>query len=388
MWPGRRLVNLFDLRYRLEYLVVSHEPGHWNFSENTDLSEVLVVARKIGQQAAQEDRAEQVVCVNLWRNPNSVFEALAVAHVLAQGTPPDIESGQGALELNVGQVKFGEAVTVPWQRLRADLWIAPCAFAQAELIRAARTLISDAAVYLRGTTPSGTVPLTPLRNLGVLGPDRRDIWDGFQQTESGTPYPAFWGHDASTVMTIAQRPNSYLSPLPTARTSRPLRRATVLWPRAGRMLIAERLRLNTQRLTASRLDQRVLSNVWWPFSLVSDSDDAEKALSLWLNSTLGLLILLSHREETEGAWVDFKKPTLQEMPVLDVTALAPERLQEMADSYDRLCERPLLPFPQMNVDAVRVEIDTVIASSLGLPDVGGLRQLLAREPVVCLEPLS
>jgi len=154
------------------------------------------------------------------------------------------------------------------------------------------------------------------------------------------------------------------------------------------MLIAERLRLNTQRLTASRLDQRVLSNVWWPFSLVSDSDDAEKALSLWLNSTLGLLILLSHREETEGAWVDFKKPTLQEMPVLDVTALAPERLQAMADSYDRLCERPLLPFPQMNVDAVRVEIDTVIASSLGLPDVGGLRQLLAREPVVCLEPLS
>ena len=118
MWPGRRLVNLFDLRYRLEYLVVSHEPGHWNFSENTDLSEVLVVARKIGQQAAQEDRAEQVVCVNLWRNPNSVFEALAVAHVLAQGTPPDIESGQGALELNVGQVKFGEAVTVPYRPSR------------------------------------------------------------------------------------------------------------------------------------------------------------------------------------------------------------------------------------------------------------------------------
>src|SRR5207245_2913143 len=34
--------------YHVECVVVSHEPGAWNFSENTKLSECLVVARWVG----------------------------------------------------------------------------------------------------------------------------------------------------------------------------------------------------------------------------------------------------------------------------------------------------------------------------------------------------
>jgi len=154
------------------------------------------------------------------------------------------------------------------------------------------------------------------------------------------------------------------------------------------VLIAERLRLNTQRLVAARTETPVLSNVWWPLRLLEQNDDYEKALVMWLNSTLGLLILFSHREETQGAWIDFKKPVLSEMPVLDVRRLTPQQIRQLVNAYNALGNQALLPFPQMASDPVRQAIDAAISKVLGLPDLSILRKLLAQEPIVCLRGLS
>lgn len=285
----------------------------------------------------------------------------------------------------LGDVKFGETVSVPWSSLRNGLWMTGCAFAQADLLRAAYHL-AKGNLYRPGTGMSGSITLCPLGELGTLGPDARDIHDGFSLARGKTAFSSFWSHDASVVTTLAQSPNRYLSPLHQAKKGRPLRQAEILWPRAGRLLIAERQRLNTQRLACIRLDASVLSNVWWPLALRQASEEDEKALTLWLNSTLGLITVWAHREETEGAWVKFKKPLLSAMPVLDVRALTTAQRQELAGAYDRLCREPLLPFPQMAQDPVRKAIDEAIAQALGLPDYSVLRELLAREPIVCLRP--
>ena len=167
-----------------------------------------------------------------------------------------------------------------------------------------------------------------------------------------------------------------------------MRNVDLLWPKAGRVLLAERLWLNTQRLVAVRTETPVLSNVWWPMRLLEQNDDVEKALILWLNSTLGLLLLLSHREETKGAWVKFKKPVLAEMPVLDVRALGVDQMKYLVDAYDTLSKQPLLPFPEMASDPVRKAMDAAVSEALSLPDLSVLRSLLAQEPVVCLQALS
>lgn len=389
-WSETRF--LLGLHYQLEYLIVSHEPGHWNFSENTDLSEALVVARKRhGTEPADAGRA---VCVNLWRNPSTAFEALSLAQSLTTGYPPDLATGQGALSLQVGSTKFGEAVSVPWADLRAPwgelrggLWMPPCAYAQNDLLRVAHHLLKGR-LYVPGQGAVADVPLCSLGQLGTLGPDVRDVHDGFVLSTGQTAYPAFWSHDAPLVTTLAQKPNRYLSPLPYAKPGRHLRRASDLWPRAGSLLLAERLWLKTQRLAAVRLESKVLSNVWWPVALAPEDPLAEKALALWLNSTVGLVVLLAHREETRGAWVKFKKPVLAGMPVLNVGALSPGQRQSLAAAYDRLCHEEVLPFPHMAQDPTRQAIDRAIEQALGLPDTGVLRQLLAREPVVCLNPLT
>lgn len=380
----KRTRELIESRYHLEWIVTSHEPDHWNFSENTQLSEVLVIARKRSEAAPDE----QVTCANLWNQPRNAVEALTIARLLREEKPPSVFGAQGARELVLGERKLGEAVSVPWSWLRGRLWGFPAAFAQAELVRLLFHLTAGK-LYLpgQGVFPAdgSTLPLCPLGELGELGFDCRDVHDGFTVAQSHSAFPAFWSHDASRVTTLRQQPNKFLSPLSSPRTNRTvLRSATVLWQKAGRVLLAERLRLNTMRAAAVRVDSRVLSNVWWPFVPPELSEEAEKALVLWLNSSLGLALVAGHREETCGAWVKFKKPVLKAMPVLDVRRLAPEAITGLARAFDRLAEQGLCPFPEMSSDPVRAEIDQAIAQALGLPEFGIVRELLANEPVVCV----
>jgi hypothetical protein len=384
-WERTR--HLFRLRYKLEYIIASHDPGRWNFSENTDLSEVLVIACKLDDPHTIAPAEGRVICLNLWKNPTTVVEALSVAHSVSLASPPDIATGQGAYEVMLGDTKFGEAVAVTWVDIRDGSWMPPCAFGQSDLLRVAHHLVKGS-IHLPGVGVAGKIELCPLRQLGDLGPDARDIHDGFRLAKGITAYPALWSHDASVITSLAQVPNQHLSPLHRAKAGRHLRNVDLLWPKAGRMLIAERLWLNTQRLVTVRTETPVLSNVWWPLRLVEQNDDYEKALVMWLNSILGLLILFSHREETRGAWGKFKKPVLSEMPVLDVRRLTLQQMQQLGDAYDALGNQALLPFPQMGNDLVRQAIDTAISEALRLPDLSILRKLLAQEPVVCLRRLS
>jgi hypothetical protein len=220
-----------------------------------------------------------------------------------------------------------------------------------------------------------------------LGPDPRDVYDAFDLSTSKTAYPSLWGHKAEQIYAMEQKPNRYLEPLAEAKEGRNLRKVADLWPKASGLLITMRSRLNTKRLSAVRLNVKVLSDVWWPLLVRKakfDTAGLEKALALWLNSTLGLLLLIGHREETEGAWVQFKKPVLGRMPVLDFSVINTNVQKKLVHAFDSLCKNLLLPFPNMDSDPTRAAIDEAVAAALHLPDLGILRDLLSREPIVCL----
>ena len=385
-WDRTR--ELFRGKYQVEYIVASHDPDRWNFSESTNLSEVLIVAKKVVNGAATES-SPTVTGVNLWENPTTSFDALAIASQVIQKAAPDIEKGQGALTVGVGKRKMGEAVSIPWEALRDQYtWLLPCAFAQSDLIRAAYYLLQNR-VWIPGRKELIPIPLSPLGELAKLGSDARDVHDAFQLSSSKTAYAAFWGHESDVVRSLAQQPNQHLSPRAEAKEYRHLRKAEDIWPLAGRVLLAERLRVNTHRLSAIRVSKPVLSSTWWPLSLKGDGSAGreEKVLTLWLNSTPGVLLLLAHRGETEGAWMKFKKPVLARLPVLDFRLLTAAQLKELASAYDALSKETLQPFPMMDEDPVRAKIDEALCKVLDLPDLSVLRTLLAQEPIVCLKRL-
>jgi len=383
-WEKTR--ELLKQKYQVEYIVASHDPARWNFSESTSLSEVLLVAKKKPKSESTNDGLVKVV--NLWYNPLTSFESLLIATELLRGSPPELAQ-QGALNIVSGGLKLGEAIAFPWNDLRKMYtWMLPCSFAQSDLIRAAYYLIKGE-LWLPGHKEQNRIPLCQLSKLGVLGPDRRDIHDGFGLSKTATAYPAYIGHNATIVNQIELSPNIHLQPLSRPKKGRPLRKAEDLWAISGKLLIGERLWLNTIRLVSIRMTEKVLSNVWWSFSFFPEieGDEIEKSLALWLNSTLGIIILLANRVETRGAWVDFKKPILRNMPVLDVISLTPKQRQSLVAAYNEISKKVMLPLPQMNGDKGREEIDYAIAEVLGLQDYSIFRKLLAQEPLLSLSKL-
>ena len=88
------------------------------------------------------------------------------------------------------------------------------------------------------------------------------------------------------------------------------------------------------RLVAVRVNEMALSNVWYPLRLMTPSIRANSTRAL-TKFDLGIWLLAGHRVPTQGAWVQFKKPTWNPMPVLDVLSLDSARLETMSNVFDR-----------------------------------------------------
>ena len=193
------------------------------------------------------------------------------------------------------------------------------------------------------------------------------------------------GHNTEHRKGLAAKINKYLAPLVEARQGRRLKPVEQLWPQAGRLLIAERLRLNTTRVLAMHADRPVLSNVW--YSVKTENTDYDQALALWLNSSPGILARLATRTSTEGSWVAMKKGELAKLPVLDVRALPPPQLTALSNLYHQLAGQEFQRLPEMADCPARAALDNGLSQILNLPNLHPLRRMLASEPTVSNRPL-
>ena len=372
---------LIEREFILDIVVASHDPRRWNFSDSTSLSEVLLIATRRPKQTDGDETP--AVFVNLWENPDGVLEAHRAAQAIATTEPASLEETGTAL-LEVDGRHVGEVLSMPASWLAGKQW-SGVQFARADLVRSALQLLDGGEVWIPGSGDAVAVPLRTLGALGEVGPDRRDVWDGFERTDAVTAYPMIENHDTEQRTRLVAEPDRYLAPLTKARRGRNLKTVSQLWPKAGRLLIAERLRLDTARIAAMRCTRRVLSNVWWPVRI--DDEVSERALAIWLNSSLGLLTLLAQRTSTEGSWVGLKKADLERLPVLDVGALSAGQRGDLAALFDKMADEEFERLPAMAQCPARRALDNGVSRILGLPNLATLRELLASEPVVANQPL-
>ena len=369
--------SLIEHDFALNMVISSHDPLRWNFSDSTDLSEALLVATR---RPDSGDSAEcRTTFVNLWQNPDGVLDAHRVAQAITTTTPATLE-GTGTALLEVDGRHVGELLSIPESTFAGKKWPG-VQFARADLIRSAFQLMDNGGVWVPGQGgESASIHLSRLDEIGQVGPDRRRLVDGFDRTNSVTAYPLVAGHDTEQRKGLACSPDSYLSPLTNPRGGQRPGYGDHLWQQSSCLLVAERLRLDTARVVAMRSTTRVLSNVWWPVRV--EDEATEKALAVWLNSSLGLLTILAQRTSTEGGWVAMKKADLEQLPVLDVRQLSSAQIQAMSDLFDDLVEAEFERLPGMASCQSRRVLDDGISEILGLPSLGTLRGLLASEPVV------
>jgi hypothetical protein len=372
-------------RYHLQYVICSHEPKNWNFSESTSLSEVLLILAK-----KRRDESSLTKYINLWSQPKTSVEALAVVREAHRKIAADLSATTGVCEIRTDGKKFGEMTQLSFHGHSQMSWALPASFAQTDLCRVAYFL-SQGKLLLPGLGHIGNLKMVQLSDVATLGPDGRDIYDGFSLTSSSTPYPAFWGYNAEELSKLTQVSNQYLNPLTKPLPGRHLRDANLLWSRSGTLMLPKELRLTTSRVAGVVLPTSALSNVWWPTRWTSDNPQLrtlmEQRLALWFNSTLGLFTMLMQGQETEGAWMKFPKAWYERLQILDLNSLTKSQSAALDKLWVTVKSQDLLPFPQMSGDQTRKLIDDTFSHMLGIPSLDQLRTMLSREPFISMRPI-
>lgn len=316
--------------------------------------------------------------------------------LLSQSTAYDMleNANAASFPLLIGERQIGEAYAVTPQTVAdtTDTWGQLAPFAQSSLNRIAYLLVKSG----RCVTPHLSFPVKPLSGLAEkVGPDRSQVHGSFTLSKIQTQFKALWEHDSQYIKRMNLDINHYLQPKSGVGVQ-----AQNLWDKGkGQLMLAERIRLNTNKLVAVFLSQSALSNVWWSVSLNERKNITKEQLEhyqvLWLNSTFGLMCILSLRQDTEGPWIGLKKETWGHVPLLDTSKLKQNQVEAITELYSTVCDQepPAIPIQIQQAaqkQGWRYELDKklmeiVVGES---KDLTFIYEMLAREPIISLKPLD
>jgi hypothetical protein len=377
-----------------------------SFSADTDIAECLVVGRK-SEPPPGKPASERATFVILDRRPAYPMlggsAAREIRRAMSGGKLRKLEDGPvGGTQIKFGDDVIGHVISAPLpssgplhlSRI-ADLAIAQSAYQLAEQKR----------IWLPSMqqTAAVSVPITTVGKIGGIGPYHMDVKG--ETAEGGIrgpfsisdikpgaapTYPILWAHETEKQRAMSFAPDSEGIPLKGKSADEDAvvaERVAKVWSSASHCHFNRDFRFNSQSTSMQFTPQKAIGGRAWT-SIQLEKIAYEKALVVWANTSLGLLLHWWHANKHQAGRGSIGKSALDSLPVLDVTALKPNQLKEAADIFDEFKSRDLLRFDQIDTDAVRVELDEAFTSRvLGVnSSISGalelLRKKLAREPSI------
>ena len=342
-------------KLHVETIVTSHDPERIYFSENTDIGEMLVICRRwpSGKGAKPPTRV-----VNLAINPATPADAISMAWAVENGAV----AAQG----------YGTAQEWPESRILAGDWGA---------VQFLSPYLCEKFVELRD---AALFPALTLGSVADIGPAGQRIRDAFTRSEmpDAEGRVALWQHDTEVTQSMAANPDSHIVAKPPKAHL-----AERYWQQRGTLMLPQRMRLNTVRTLCAKLDVSALGSLWVPcrFTVEEPSHDiSEKAICVYLNSSVGILALLGNRTNKIPSYPHFSLDDLRMLAVPNFSAIGDAAVAQLAAAYNAHSADMLLPLPQMDSDRVRRALDVEVVSALGLDEetVASIRRSLAAEPSV------
>ena len=337
-------------RFQIDTIVTSHDPKHVSFSENTTIHESLIVARRPGPERLPTR------FISLAKMPRDAHEAILLSDLMNRESP-------------LGD--WGSEHSWPWPRVREGDWTAAL-FYNVALAEAVRDLAA-----LAGTA------LKPAGELCRIEPEGRRVRDAFlRNAKSDSPWttPVLWDHP--TDRQTAMHATADVRAAPKPEKERYARK--VLLQKASRLMIVNRLRTDTVRVTACHADQPLLGSAWVPVRPISANPAYEHALCAWWNSTPGILTLIHSRAKA----LDYTRYALHTLRSLLVPNPNVVSIKPLARAFVKNRTATLLPWPQMHECPTRAVLDVAAARVLGIDGraIARWRELVAREPTVSNRP--
>ena len=352
------------------------------FSADTGMAEVIVVATKCERPV--RGASLDATYVVLDDRPASSLSGVEIARIIES-------KNKGAVRLKAGDQIIGWRVDSPFG---PDIEGHPSGVSNLEVAAAATELTGGRLVLPRYRILA--LPISVLDKLGSRGPVHRDISG---KNPDGTPrgpfdvlefadrtlyaqasWPILWSHSHSAEQAMLVEPCSYGADRNGMRDQ-----ALEVWEGytnstgisiagATRLHVNSDFRVNSQPMAACLTPDLAIGGRAWP-SLhptpedVNETENWEKAICVWLNSTLGLLgrWYVSNRQQPGRA--NLTVTTMGNIPTLDLRAVSAEQARELAAVYNDFERRAMLPANEAYRDDARQELDKrVLCGVLGLPD--------------------
>ena len=338
-------------RFHLEMVVTSHDNRRIYFSENTNIHESLVVARR----PTPETRGQRTAFVSLAENPASASEAHFLAEAIRQAL-----DGDNSLLANYGAIAWRSP-----EQLHARPWNAVCFYDQS---------LADAYDALLDNPM-----LSAIGNFAEVEPEGRRIRDAFKkaQRRQNPDMRALWAHKSARQIAMRTAPDEFLVAKKGMQDY-----AKHLWARRSNLLVVNRMRLNLTQTPAVFSDEAVLGSGFVPVSPVGDNgEEVCKAWCVWLNSTFGVIAFLNTRQKNL-TYPNFSLDGLRSLPVPDPTQCD---VAALAAIYEQYADEALRPLPAINADPVRHVLDEAVLKAVpGLSDsdIARWRQSISLEPSV------
>ena len=353
--PWRHLLE----RFWLEMVVTSHDPGRYCFSENTPVSESLVVLRRLND----DNKNLPTRFINLAHNPGRPSGALAAAKAINNGDP--------------------EAVVWPKRRVEECDWT-PVKFLAPYLTKTATEWFAD-----------GRLGCVPLGTKAEVGPAGRRVRDTYavtslrHQDEHGRV--GIWYNNQDKPVANNAPPKWSMRVQPDCSLIRKKSHETLAdkyW-KEGRanLFLPDKFRTGTARTFMVRATEPALGNGWVSVKprALENPEDWEEAMCAYLNSTVGVLAQTWASNPKVFGRPDMRLVGMRNIPVPDFTE---DQTARLARVFEEMADRELMRFRDAEQDPVRKQLDRSVCEALGwdLGEVEKARRALCREPSVTGKP--
>ena len=395
-----------QLRETYEDLTLISISGRSNivsFSADTGMGDCLIIGRRSGR------RQFRGTFVILYEAPQNSINGFTVAEQIRQLMRDKnlrrLEDGPyGGSEIYFGDDIVGQAIDAPlpssgsWKVARIfDLSLAQSAYQLASKARLwLPTQIEENALAL---------PITTVKEIGKVGPYHLQVSktqrDGQRrpfnlrplQSHEVPTYPVLSAHDADSERTMAFEADHDGIPYQASSKEEQIRvdkEVASVFATASHCHSNLDFQFDAQSTSMQFTERKTIGGRAW-ISIQLPASQQEKALVLWANTILGMLMFWWHSSKQQRRRGILTKTTLATLPILDVTALDADQLQRAAKIFDETCQLPLKPLHELDIDENRKLLDRrFYGEALGLPETifadGGpldiLRQKLCREPSI------
>ena len=354
-----------------------------SFSADTGLAECLIVARKLktGEKVPARGRF-----TSLSYRPQGFAHASETSKSVVNSTEVRrIEDGPyGGTPLAIGEEWSGVSISRPlgtdggnWSAVRLfDYSLAQTAYS-----------LSQSKLWLPGSASPVELKTALLGDIGKLGLVHRDItgpaprgpFDKAAPSPTAT-YPALWSHDARRETRMVCLPDSQLLVRPGMEY-----KAADVWETASQAYLNLGFRFNTQPLAIAFTNQHSIGGRAWP-NVNFSVREYNMALTLWGNSTLGILCYWWNAGRQDAGRGDMTIRSAEYIPVLDLRALTDEQLRTAEDIFNEFRDLELKPAYVADADPNRALLDQrVVCDLLGFDEdiYAAVRRLAAKW---CAEP--